>query len=219
MLNLWARCSTDSAKFELRFLDTKTDDPDDHPWRMHYTIDNTKVVWDSTWQLIQIPLDSFVEQGSYDDGIWYDPQGKFDWSQIEKLEIAADHHDLKDIVLYFDDIKIIEPSADIRKPYNDYSLPARFALDQNYPNPFNSSTVIRYTLSQHSHVKLEIFNILGEKICKLFDSKQDAGSHIIEWNVVSKNSDKITSGIYFLSFEAVSDKQTFTSMKKMIFIK
>ena len=68
LLHLWARCSKNDAKFELRFLDTDTEDPDDHPWRMHYTLDNTKITWDGTWQQIQIPLIDFTEQGAWEDG-------------------------------------------------------------------------------------------------------------------------------------------------------
>ena len=133
MLNMWMRCTKNDAKFELRFLDTKTNDPNDHPWRMHYTINNTEFNWDSSWQHIQIPLSSFVEQGSFDDGTWYNPQGKFDWSQIEKFEIGSDYSDLKNIVLDIDDIKIIEPSGNIQKPYlgNAVALPGLIEVE-NY---------------------------------------------------------------------------------------
>lgn len=48
--------------------------------------------------------------------------------------------------------------------------PGNFKLRQNYPNPFsgnrtdNPTTSIVYELSQPSHVRIEIRNILGQKV-------------------------------------------------------
>jgi hypothetical protein len=55
-----------------------------------------------------------------------------------------------------------------------------FALEQNTPNPFNPTTTIRYTLPTDATVKLEIFNLLGEKIATLFNKNCEAG--YTRWN-------------------------------------
>jgi endoglucanase len=221
LLDLWMRSTHQNFKFDIRFVDTDNDDPSDHPWRMRFVVDNSVVEWDGTWQHIQLPLTDFTEQGAWDDPTWYDPQGLFDWSSVEYFEIASDYDDMNNIELFIDNIKIVEPEevqTDTPDSGNPVQLPGTIEAE-NYPNPFNSSTIIRYSLPQPGHVTLEIFNMFGEKICKLFNSFQDSGSHIIEWNAGSNNSDKITSGIYFLSIEAVCDRQTFTSMEKMVLIK
>ena len=221
LLELWVRCTTQNSKFDIRLLDSDTDDPSDHPWRMRFVIDNTVVNWDGTWQHVQVPLTDFTEQGSWEDNTWYTPQGLFDWSSVETFEIASDYDDMDNVELFIDDINIVEPQeVQVQMPYsgNFIQLPGTIEVE-NYPNPFNSSTIIRYTLPQHGHVTLEIFNMLGEKICRLFDSEQDAGSHMIEWNEGINDSHKIASGIYFLSVKAVSERQIFTSIKKMISIK
>lgn len=217
MLRLWVRCSKSDAKFDFRFLDTNTDDPNDHPWRMYYTIDNTKINWDGTWQQIQIPLKYFTEQGAWEDGSWYTPQGKFDWSQVERFEIGADHHDLHNIKLYLDDIRIIEPVTDVQKQYSGTAF--QFALDQNYPNPFSSATIISYSLPQPGYVKLEVFNMLGQKVSTLIDVKQEAGTHNVEWRITNDNKDKISSGIYFYSIKVVCANHIYQAMKQMILMK
>ena len=56
LLDMWVRCSTENVKIDVRFVDTDTDDPDDHPWRMHFTVDTSVVNWDGTWQHLKIPL-------------------------------------------------------------------------------------------------------------------------------------------------------------------
>jgi hypothetical protein len=90
------------------------------------------------------------------------------------------------------------------------SQPKEYLLYQNYPNPFNSSTIIKYYLPEEGRVKLNIYNILGEKILTLFEGEQTSGNHQI-----SLRSDKLPSGIYFYSLETVSTKH----IKKLTVLK
>jgi len=50
-----------------------------------------------------------------------------------------------------------------------------YILHQNYPNPFNPSTQIQFALPRESHVKLEIYNVMGELITALVDETRQAG--------------------------------------------
>lgn len=62
----------------------------------------------------------------------------------------------------------------------------------NYPNPFNSTTRIVYQLSTNSEVKLEIYNLLGQKIATLVNKQQEAGIYSVTWD-----ASDLSSGVYF----------------------
>jgi len=89
-------------------------------------------------------------------------------------------------------------------------LPREFALSQNYPNPFNPQTTVKFALPKDSHVKIEIFDLLGRKVVTLVDEDREAGVHEVIWN-----SDKTASGIYFYRMEA----DGFSKTNKMLLLR
>ena len=97
----------------------------------------------------------------------------------------------------------------------EIELPKNFGLEQNYPNPFNSQTNIRFQLSIQSRVKLEIFNILGQKIKTLINEEKSPGYYTIDWDGKNDYGYSVNSGIYFIKFS--SDK--FLDTKKMTLLK
>jgi hypothetical protein len=76
-----------------------------------------------------------------------------------------------------------------------------FRLNQNYPNPFNPSTMIPYSLAKSSFVKLNIYNLLGQKIRTLQNSFQSAGKYSLVWDARDESINPVSSGIYFYRFE------------------
>jgi DNA-binding beta-propeller fold protein YncE len=66
-----------------------------------------------------------------------------------------------------------------------------FALGQNYPNPFNPTTEIQYSIDQPGNVKLEVFNITGQKIGELVNERQTAGSKTVQFDGTG-----LSSGLY-----------------------
>ncbi len=95
------------------------------------------------------------------------------------------------------------------------TLPKSFALHQNYPNPFNPSTTIEYALPKAAHVKITIFNILGQKVTTLFDQPQVAGYHTVIWSRMTSQGKPAATGIYFYRIEAGE----FVDSKKMLLLK
>lgn len=88
--------------------------------------------------------------------------------------------------------------------------PGQFELSQNYPNPFNPSTNISFTLPNNGHVKLEVFNLLGQKVATIIDAPRSAGNHAIKFD-----ASKLSSGIYLYRLST----ENFVETRKMNLIK
>jgi endoglucanase len=114
-IDFWVRCNSPNAKIDIRFIDTKTDNRADHPWRMRYTVDRNIAVWNGQWNHLQIPLSAFSEHGSWESGNWFNPIGKYDWTATERFEIVAEYSDLAGINFCFDDIRVVEPDRPGRR--------------------------------------------------------------------------------------------------------
>ncbi len=75
-------------------------------------------------------------------------------------------------------------------------LPTDFALGQNYPNPFNPSTVIPYQLPAAGHVRLDVFNVLGQRLATLVDAERSAGMHTAQWDATDASGRAVGAGVY-----------------------
>ncbi|UCE24988.1 MAG: M20/M25/M40 family metallo-hydrolase [Candidatus Zixiibacteriota bacterium] len=101
-----------------------------------------------------------------------------------------------------------EPGGEPVDPPDD--LPGSFALSQNYPNPFNPGTEIDFDVPRPGHVKLEIFNIIGQRVIALVDRPMPAGSYSVSWDGAG-----VASGIYLYRLTAGD----FVMSKKMMLIR
>ncbi len=106
--------------------------------------------------------------------------------------------------------KLVANSEQERGP-----LPPSFSLSQNYPNPFNPQTVIQYSLPEAGHVRLAIYNILGQKVKTLVDEHQEAGSKTLFWDGTDSEEKEVASGIYFFWLQAGE----FEAAKRMILMR
>jgi hypothetical protein len=92
------------------------------------------------------------------------------------------------------------------------TLPAHSSLQQNYPNPFNPTTTINFSLTRDSWVNLKVYNILGQEIAILLNTRASAGDHSVNFN-----ADKLPAGIYIYKLIASGNNTpNYTSVKKMI---
>jgi flagellar hook assembly protein FlgD len=84
-----------------------------------------------------------------------------------------------------------------------------------YPNPFNPTTTIAYELTNAGDVRLEVINLLGQRVSTLVDEFQQAGRHEVIWNGKDNSGSDVASGVYFYKITTASS----SASKKMILVK
>ena len=91
-------------------------------------------------------------------------------------------------------------------------VPNKYELFQNYPNPFNPVTNIKFSLPEDSNVRINVYNILDERVMELFNADYKAGYYLVQFN---SSSSGLASGMYIYSIEM----KNFKAVKKMILMK
>lgn len=74
--------------------------------------------------------------------------------------------------------------------------PKEYALFQNFPNPFNGITRIQFHLPQPTHVRLTVYDLLGQQVARLVDEDRPEGRYEVAYNLPS-----LASGVYFYKLE------------------
>jgi len=137
-----------------------------------------------------------------------------------------DHNTISDVLEYD-----IRGNADVdplgvsvsRDEGAEESFPIDYILLQNYPNPFNITTKVRYYLPKQGHLTIEIFDVLGRRVCQLISSKKPKGYGQVNWDGRDENGKVVTSGIYHIRLFAKSEEgkniKYATVDKKILLIK
>jgi endoglucanase len=151
-LDLMVRGDDPGISFDIRFLDSKTDDPDDLPWRMGITVNQNMVSFDNEWHHLHIPLKNLVQKGAWYDNTWYNPPGDYDWSDVDRLEIVPEQHALGQDHLWFDNIHIT--NLDTAK-VNPQVLFTRGVNFNNWFQEPNAGRIqyYRYTEKDFQHIR------------------------------------------------------------------
>ncbi len=99
---------------------------------------------------------------------------------------------------------------------SESALPTAYSLEQNYPNPFNPTTKIKFSVPEMASVRLEIYNILGEKVRTLLNGESfNAGNFNVTWDARNDYGQMVPTGIYLYKIQAGK----FSSVKKMMLLK
>jgi hypothetical protein len=88
--------------------------------------------------------------------------------------------------------------------------PSTIELSQNFPNPFNPSTSIRYALPESQHVRLSVYNMLGQEVAVLVNGVRPAGASVVTFDASS-----LSSGMYIYRISTPTQSVT----RKMMLIK
>lgn len=94
-------------------------------------------------------------------------------------------------------------------------FPVDFELKQNHPNPFNLTTLIEYELPRASQVRIQIYNVLGQRVRFLVDELQPAGRIKVQWDGRDDQGVEVAAGVYFCRMAAGD----FVGCKKMTLLK
>ena len=81
-------------------------------------------------------------------------------------------------------------------------IPRDYELHQNYPNPFNPVTSILISIPRQSHTRLEVFNMLGQRMAMLVNEELSAGTHRYEWDATDVAGRPVSSGVYLYRLAA-----------------
>jgi len=154
--------------------------------------------------IVEIFSDDEDEGAVYEGFTNADASGNFTWSgTVDGPYVTATATDASNNTSEFSlpyDLTGISDSQDIR-------LPQTFELHQNYPNPFNAQTEIKFTLPESGHIKLTVYNLLGELIDTLVDELYQAGEYTYTWETKD-----LPSGIYLYHLES----ENYIETRKMI---
>ena len=178
----WPRTSTNSIKWVSDGVEEV---------KIEYSVDNG-----ISWNLIENNI--AAESISYN---WTLPATL---SFLCRMRISeqnrAEINDISDTPFF-----IIQGTTEVKK-----DVPKEFTVSQNMPNPFNPSTTVNFSIPASERVKVDIYNLSGQKVSTLADNYMSAGRYSLTWNAAG-----FSAGIYIcrVSYGSV------TKTVKMAFVK
>ncbi len=163
----------------------------------------SRTTWEVYWQQI-VTVSEAGQYGPYEFDCTIDDDNTF-----FQFIVAYDT-----TTLYLDDVRVIDYEWTGVSPQRP-TVAKYFQLYQNYPNPFNSGTTITFSLKRPQHVRLSVYNILGERTTSLVDGTMVPGRHTVHWNGRDDRGRPVNSGIYIYKL-STGDWQF---MRKMVLVK
>ena len=135
---------------------------------------------------------------------------KHDYSYVDNDYASGNFYRLKQMDLsaavHYSDAVNPQSTTAIAPP----AKPTVYSMSQNYPNPFNPSTNIDFTLPQDSHVRIEVYNMIGQKVMTLMDEAKTAGYY-----TVKLDGTNLASGMYI--YRLSTGQHTF--LKRLLLLK
>ncbi len=199
-LDFMVRGNDPGIKFDVRFKDTKTSDPADHPWRMRTVIDNSDASWDRRWHHVRIPLTAFTEHGAWDNNTWYEPQGKFDWTKIDDLEISAEYVLNSSAQIWFDNIHISNLDTAMIRVTEELGIEDHSAYGnlevKIAPNPMRDYAEITFSLDNERLVRIDIWSVAGIKVRTILNRELYPGPQLFTWDGRSDSGQEVAAGVF-----------------------
>jgi len=97
---------------------------------------------------------------------------------------------------------------------NSEKLNTDLRVSSVYPNPFRQNIHIEFEIKQNTQVKIDIYNLLGQKIKQLCNPFLSCGKHHFQWKLDQISDEALPNGIYFFK---ISTQET-TLIRKSLLI-
>ena len=173
---------------------TESQDHGGNNWDLYYSLDGGMV-----WQEIALNLMEATSEYS-----WKVPITETSDAKIKIVQDNSSGTDYNDISGNF---TISNSSGggsepDIITALDNFTIHSDDDLQlSNYPNPFHTHTTIQFSISQKSHVQLNVYNTLGKMVFSGVNETFDKGTYEILW----KNHG-FPGGIYLCKLTADNQK-------------
>jgi len=216
LISGWVK--TDSINTDPKWYPTNVIKDRDND-RMGYTFFYHRSPLRTAWDLTEGDQFFYIDQRDSSSGWTYYAVVSQAPTDAEGLSMRARFTSFPKGYAWYDDFSIKELKAvitsivDPAKPFTNLSFD--YELLQNYPNPFNPETIIEFKVPKAGPVKLEIFNVLGQKIRTLVNANYQPGKYRVIWNGLDDSGTRVATGVYLYQLRA--DNALIT--KKMLLVK
>ena len=188
-------CETISGQSLTKFFDQ---------WVFNAGIPNIFATWNQQNNNVNITLDQLQTQTIYE----FDLEIMLDGVTKDTLFTINLSQKYENVTIPFSEPVtqlIIDPETKVLNVNNGpvYSLPSISRLLKLYPNPFNNELKIFYNVEKFQQIKIELWNIRGEKIKTLLDTEKTIGTHQLIFR-----ADEIASGTYICVLRSESNIDT-----------
>ncbi len=117
-------------------------------------------------------------------------------------------------LLYIDYVKFNRTITSVENQ-SEVLLPKAHQLYQNYPNPFNPETTITLALPRAGRVKIQLYNLLGQRVRTLLERHMAPGYAEIVWDGKDENDHVVPSGVYLVRMQA----EEFSATRKAVVLR
>lgn len=124
---------------------------------------------------------------------------KYRKTQIAEIRLVTED----DVVRFADEPFELSITRNMSVSREITENPVEFSLSQNYPNPFNPTSTIEFTLPESANVVLEVYNINGQLVSTLVDSRLNSGQHSVVFD-----ASNLASGVYLYRIRAGNYMET-----------
>jgi hypothetical protein len=99
-------------------------------------------------------------------------------------------------------LTVPHPMATVIAEDHSQVVPTQFELGSGFPNPFNSQVAIRFAVADKVEVRIEVFNITGQRVRVLVDEELSPRFYRQDWDGRDGGGRPLATGVYIYRMRA-----------------